>query len=56
MIVEVSDARILKFLETRFEAGDISASEALQILILAINHLQAVPDLVEMAKVSYSQR
>uniref|UniRef100_A0A3Q3K2X2 Vitellogenin domain-containing protein n=1 Tax=Monopterus albus TaxID=43700 RepID=A0A3Q3K2X2_MONAL len=50
MIVEVSDARILKFLETRFEAGDLSASEALQTLLLAMNHLQAIPDLVEKAK------
>ncbi len=52
MIVEVSDARILKFLEIRFQAGDVSASEALQTLLLAMNHLQAIPELVEMAKVS----
>ncbi|XP_054458092.1 vitellogenin 3, phosvitinless [Anoplopoma fimbria] len=50
MIVEVSDARILKFLETRFQAGDVSTTEGLQTLLLAINHLQAIPDLVEMAK------
>ncbi|XP_068563229.1 vitellogenin 3, phosvitinless [Cebidichthys violaceus] len=50
MIVEVSDARILKFLETRFQAGDVSANEALQTLVVAFNHLQAIPDLVEMAK------
>ena len=52
MIVEVSDARILKFLESRFQAGDVTASEALQTLLLSINHLQAIPELVEMAKVS----
>ncbi|XP_039984094.1 vitellogenin 3, phosvitinless isoform X2 [Xiphias gladius] len=50
MIVEVTDARILKFLETRFQAADVSATEALETLLLAINHLQAIPELVEMAK------
>ncbi|XP_073332486.1 vitellogenin 3, phosvitinless [Pagrus major] len=50
MIVEVSDARILKFLETRFQAGDVSPSEALQTVLLSINHLQPIPELVEMAK------
>ncbi|XP_022601316.1 vitellogenin-like [Seriola dumerili] len=50
MIVEVGDARILKFLETRFEAGDVSATEALETLLLAINHLKAIPEFVEMAK------
>lgn len=52
MIVEVSDARILKFLENRFQAGDVSASEGLETLLLALNHLKAIPELVEMAKVS----
>lgn len=50
--MEVNDARILKFLENRFQAGDISVSEGLQTLVLAVNHLQATPELVEMAKVS----
>nr|XP_019936246.1 PREDICTED: vitellogenin-like [Paralichthys olivaceus] len=50
MIVEVGDARILKFLEMRFHAGDVSASEALQALMLSINHLNPIPELVEMAK------
>ncbi|KAM7409515.1 hypothetical protein PAMA_001141 [Pampus argenteus] len=49
-VVEVSDARVLKFLEMRFEAEDLSASEALETLVLAINHLQPIPELVEMAK------
>uniref|UniRef100_A0A4W6DUS7 Vitellogenin 3, phosvitinless n=1 Tax=Lates calcarifer TaxID=8187 RepID=A0A4W6DUS7_LATCA len=49
-IVEVSDARILKFLEMRFQAEDVSVTEALETLLLSINHLQAIPDLVEMAK------
>uniref|UniRef100_H3C2Y7 Vitellogenin 3, phosvitinless n=1 Tax=Tetraodon nigroviridis TaxID=99883 RepID=H3C2Y7_TETNG len=50
LVVEVNDARIIKFLENRFHTGDVSASEAVQILLLAINHLQPVPELVEMAK------
>uniref|UniRef100_A0A668A7M1 Vitellogenin 3, phosvitinless n=1 Tax=Myripristis murdjan TaxID=586833 RepID=A0A668A7M1_9TELE len=50
MIVEVSDARILKFLELRFKAEDVSALEAGETLLLAFNHLQAIPELVEMAK------
>ncbi|KAM4629403.1 vitellogenin 3, phosvitinless [Polymixia lowei] len=50
MIVEVNDARILKFLELRFKAGDISITEAWQTLLLSFNHLQAIPELVEMAK------
>nr|QAA78850.1 vitellogenin C [Channa punctata] len=50
MIVEVSDARVLKFLEMRFQARDISVTEALQTLVVTMNHLNAVHDLVEMAK------
>ncbi|XP_074491254.1 vitellogenin 3, phosvitinless [Sebastes fasciatus] len=50
MIVEVNDARILKFLEVRFQAGDVSVTEGFQTLLMAMNHLQAIPDLVEMAK------
>nr|XP_057930076.1 vitellogenin 3, phosvitinless [Doryrhamphus excisus] len=53
-VVEVSDARILKFLETRFHAGDLSASEAVQTLLLAFHHLKAIPELVEMAKMFLS--
>uniref|UniRef100_A0A665UXN5 Vitellogenin 3, phosvitinless n=1 Tax=Echeneis naucrates TaxID=173247 RepID=A0A665UXN5_ECHNA len=49
-IVEVGDARILKFLESRFETQDVSTTEALQTLLLSINHLQPIPELVEMAK------
>ncbi|XP_061680894.1 vitellogenin 3, phosvitinless [Syngnathoides biaculeatus] len=58
-IVEVNDARILKFLQKRFQDGDIAASEAFQTLLLAFNHLDAIPELVEMAKMflnlSYSR-
>ncbi|KAM3876377.1 vitellogenin 3, phosvitinless [Diretmus argenteus] len=50
VVVEVNDARILKFLELRFKAGDVSTSEAFQAVIVAFNHLQAIPELVEMAK------
>lgn len=52
LIVEVNDARILKFLEIRFQAGDVSVIEGLETFLLAMNHLQAIPELVEMAKVS----
>ncbi|XP_068447341.1 vitellogenin 3, phosvitinless [Clinocottus analis] len=54
MIVEVNDARILKFLKTRFQAGDLSSREALETLLLAFDHIQAIPDLVEMAKMFLS--
>ncbi|CAL8309666.1 unnamed protein product [Lota lota] len=50
LVVEVNDARVLRFLEVRFKAGDISPTEAWQTLLLSFNHLQAVPELVEMAK------
>ncbi|XP_028259009.1 vitellogenin 3, phosvitinless [Parambassis ranga] len=50
MIVEISDARILKFLETRFKAADLAPAEAWETLLLSINHLQPIPELVEMAK------
>ena len=52
LVVEVNDARILRFLEQRFKAGDLGHTEAWQTLLLAFNHLQALPELVEMAKVS----
>ncbi|KAL6108038.1 uncharacterized protein ACO6RY_18668 [Pungitius sinensis] len=50
MIVEINDARILKFLQARFQARDVSATEAWQTLLLAFNHLQTDADLVELAK------
>ncbi|KAG7247604.1 hypothetical protein CRUP_026926, partial [Coryphaenoides rupestris] len=50
LVVEVNDARILRFLELRFKAGDLSPIEAWQTLLLAFNHLQATPELVETAK------
>uniref|UniRef100_A0A3Q1FEF7 Vitellogenin 3, phosvitinless n=1 Tax=Acanthochromis polyacanthus TaxID=80966 RepID=A0A3Q1FEF7_9TELE len=49
-IVEISDARILKFLENRFKNANLSANEALQTFLVAINHLKANQELVEMAK------
>uniref|UniRef100_A0AAQ6AMA4 Vitellogenin domain-containing protein n=1 Tax=Amphiprion ocellaris TaxID=80972 RepID=A0AAQ6AMA4_AMPOC len=49
-IVEIGDARILKFLEKRFQARDISVNEALQTFLVAINHLKTDQELVEMAK------
>lgn len=50
-VVEVPDGRVLKFLKNRFKAGDISANEAEQAVLVAFNHLSAESDLVEMAKV-----
>uniref|UniRef100_A0A8C7NFI3 Vitellogenin 3, phosvitinless n=1 Tax=Oncorhynchus mykiss TaxID=8022 RepID=A0A8C7NFI3_ONCMY len=47
-IVEVADARVLKFLKNRFKAGDVSANEAGQTLLIAFNHLAAETDLMEM--------
>uniref|UniRef100_A0A8C7LX12 Vitellogenin 3, phosvitinless n=1 Tax=Oncorhynchus mykiss TaxID=8022 RepID=A0A8C7LX12_ONCMY len=52
-IVEVADARVLKFLKNRFKAGDVSANEAGQTLLIAFNHLAAETDLMEMAKVIF---
>ncbi|XP_011613259.2 vitellogenin 3, phosvitinless [Takifugu rubripes] len=51
IVPEVNDARILKFLQNRFHAQDISTAEAVQALLLSINHLQPSPELVEMAKI-----
>lgn len=51
-VAEVNDARILKFLENRFHARDVSVSEAVQAILLSVNHLQPTPALVDMAKVS----
>ncbi|KAL7866720.1 hypothetical protein AOLI_G00145340 [Acnodon oligacanthus] len=48
--VEVTDGRVLKFLANRFKAGDISANEAGQALLVAFNHLTAEAELVESAK------
>ncbi|XP_041695037.2 vitellogenin 3, phosvitinless [Coregonus clupeaformis] len=49
-IVEVADARVLKFLKNRFKAGDVSANEAGQMLLIAFNHVATETDLMEMAK------
>ncbi|XP_072515969.1 vitellogenin 3, phosvitinless [Salminus brasiliensis] len=49
-VVEVTDERLVKFLKSRFKAGDISANEAGQAILLALNHLSAEPELAEMAK------
>lgn len=50
-VVEVTDERVLKFLKNRLIAGDISANEAGQAILVAFNHLSAESELVEMAKV-----
>uniref|UniRef100_A0A3P8VDW2 Vitellogenin 3, phosvitinless n=1 Tax=Cynoglossus semilaevis TaxID=244447 RepID=A0A3P8VDW2_CYNSE len=51
MVVEVGDARLLKFLEKRFLAGDMTPLHAMQIMLLSMNHLRPLPELVELAKV-----
>uniref|UniRef100_A0A669DBJ6 Vitellogenin 3, phosvitinless n=1 Tax=Oreochromis niloticus TaxID=8128 RepID=A0A669DBJ6_ORENI len=50
MIVEINDDRVLKFLKKRFQAKDVSANEAVQALLIAMNHLQPRAELVEKAK------
>nr|APB93355.1 vitellogenin C [Ctenopharyngodon idella] len=50
LVVEVTDERILKFLETRFKVGDITANEAGQALVVAFNHLSAEPVSVALAQ------
>lgn len=52
-VTEVNDARIIRFLENRFNTGDVSVAEAVQALLLSINHLHSLPELVEKAKVSF---
>lgn len=52
MVAEINDERVLKFLEKRFQAKDVSINEALQTLLIAVDHLQATPEVVEKAKVS----
>lgn len=50
--MEVLDERILKFLEARFKAGDITANEAGQALVVTFNHMSAEPVSVALAQVS----
>lgn len=52
MVAEINDDRVLKFMQKRFQAKDVSANEAVQTLLIAMNHLQAKAELVEKAKVS----
>lgn len=52
MVAEINDDRVLKFLQKRFQAKDVSANEAVQTLLIAMNHLQPRAELVEKAKVS----
>lgn len=52
MVAEINDDRVLKFLQKRFQAKDVTANEAAQTLLIAMNHLQPRPELVEKAKVS----
>ncbi|XP_015826097.3 vitellogenin 3, phosvitinless [Nothobranchius furzeri] len=47
---EIGDAKVLRFLESRFQARDLSPTEAWQTFLMTIEHLQATPELVEKAK------
>uniref|UniRef100_A0A3Q3FKW0 Vitellogenin 3, phosvitinless n=1 Tax=Kryptolebias marmoratus TaxID=37003 RepID=A0A3Q3FKW0_KRYMA len=49
--VEIVDAKILKFLENRFQTRDLTPTEAWHTFLVALEHLQTTPELVEMAKV-----
>ncbi|XP_010904322.2 vitellogenin 3, phosvitinless [Esox lucius] len=48
-VVEVADARVLKFIKNRFKAGDVSANEAGQSILIAFNHVTAEIDVMELA-------
>ncbi|XP_051532311.1 vitellogenin-like [Myxocyprinus asiaticus] len=50
LVVEVTDERILKFLEARYKAADITVNEAGQTLVVALNHLSAEPVSVALAQ------
>uniref|UniRef100_A0A3P8N9U5 Vitellogenin domain-containing protein n=1 Tax=Astatotilapia calliptera TaxID=8154 RepID=A0A3P8N9U5_ASTCA len=50
MVAEINDDRVLKFLHKRFISKDVSANEAVQTLLIAMNHLQPRAELVEKAK------
>ncbi|XP_072245494.1 vitellogenin 3, phosvitinless [Leuresthes tenuis] len=48
--VEIGDAKVLTFLEKRFKAGDLAPTEAWHTFLMALEHLKADLELVEMAK------
>ncbi|XP_075340505.1 vitellogenin 3, phosvitinless [Odontesthes bonariensis] len=50
MTVEIGDAKVLKFLENRFKAGDLTPTEAWHTFLMAMEHLKEDLELVEMAK------
>ncbi|TRY57433.1 hypothetical protein DNTS_031422, partial [Danionella cerebrum] len=50
LVVEVSDERILKFLDSRFKEKDLTANEAGQALVVAFNHVTAEPVSVALAQ------
>uniref|UniRef100_A0A8C4CXZ2 Vitellogenin domain-containing protein n=1 Tax=Denticeps clupeoides TaxID=299321 RepID=A0A8C4CXZ2_9TELE len=49
-VVEVDDERVIKFLERRFQNGDVTANEATQALLLALNHLKSELGTVDRSK------
>ena len=56
MTAEIGDAKVLTFLENRFKAGDLAPTEAWHTFLMALEHLKADLELVEMAKVSHLKR
>ncbi|XP_063057790.1 vitellogenin 3, phosvitinless [Engraulis encrasicolus] len=51
LIIEVTDERVVQFMLNRFKAADVSANEAGQTLLVAMNHLTVTEvEVVEMSK------
>ncbi|XP_024134082.1 vitellogenin 3, phosvitinless [Oryzias melastigma] len=48
--VEIGDARAFNFLKSRFQAGDLTPTEAWQTFLMAVEHLEATAELVEITK------
>uniref|UniRef100_A0A3P9LDY0 Vitellogenin n=1 Tax=Oryzias latipes TaxID=8090 RepID=A0A3P9LDY0_ORYLA len=48
--VEIGDARTFNFLKSRFQARDLTPTEAWQTFLMAVEHLEATLELVEISK------
>uniref|UniRef100_A0A8C7Z8D7 Vitellogenin 3, phosvitinless n=1 Tax=Oryzias sinensis TaxID=183150 RepID=A0A8C7Z8D7_9TELE len=48
--VEIGDARTFNFLKSRFQARDFTPTEAWQTYLMAVEHLEATLELVEITK------
>ncbi|XP_036375440.1 vitellogenin 3, phosvitinless [Megalops cyprinoides] len=49
-VTEVADARVIKFLKNRFQKADITVNEAAQTLLVALNHVTADAESLELSK------